>query len=283
MSISTKKGKKIRKSPMSAMNKPIKMYLISVFFGLSIFINNRSKYKNIRILISIIMNKELQIYDILLNSDGPQSWWPTTSAGEYIPKYSGDPINEKQQLEVIFGTILTQSTSWAGAEKAIINLNKKDLIDVDKIIKIDSNELALIIKPSGYFNQKAKKLKNICAFLKNNPINALEKLDIPQLRKKLLSVNGIGPETADSIILYSFSKPIFVVDAYTKRIFSRIGIVEKNVHYDRLQNLFHKNLDHDAKLFNEYHALIVEHGKRYCRKKPACDRCIVSKICKKFI
>jgi len=224
-----------------------------------------------------------QIYTVFLNNYHSQNWWPTTSAKEFIPKYQSGPKTEKQKLEVIFGAILTQNTSWKNVEKAFVELNKKDLIDVDKILKIKKEELAKLIKSSGYFNQKAKKLKNVALFLKENPIKKLEKLNIPKLRKKLLSVNGIGPETADSIMLYAFNKSIFVIDAYTKRIFSRVGLAKKNASYDELQALFHKNIKRDSRLFNEYHALIVEHAKRYCRKIPLCNECIIKEKCKKII
>ena len=217
---------------------------------------------------------------ITLNNYGPQNWWPVTSKDK--PEYSGGPKTEKQQLEVIFGAILTQNTSWKNVEKTIIQLYKRDLIDVKTILRISNKELGQIIKSSGYFNQKAKKLKNMAQFLKKNPICELEKLEISKLRKLLLGINGVGPETADSIILYAFNKPIFVVDAYTKRIFSRIGLI-KDAKYNEIQELFHKSLEKDAKLFNEYHAVIVEHAKRYCRKKPLCNNCMINNFCRKLI
>ena len=154
--------------------------------------------------------------------------------------------------------------------------------DIDKILDIPQDKLAAVIRPSGYFNQKAKKLKNICIFLKENPISKLEKMETRALRELLLSVNGIGPETADSIMLFALGKPSFVIDAYTKRIFSRLGVVKKNASYDELQRFFHKNLERDARMFNEYHALIVEHAKRYCRKMPLCKECILKDSCKNY-
>ena len=156
-------------------------------------------------------------------------------------------MNEKQKLEIIFGAILTQNTSWKNVEKAIINLNKHNLIDVKKTIKIDNKKLAHIIKSSGYHNQKAKKLKNFSGFLLKNYNGNLKELfgnDIGKLRHELLSVNGIGPETADSIILYAAKKPIFVIDAYTKRIMNRIGFKEES--YDELQEMFMDNLEHNG-------------------------------------
>ncbi len=176
------------------------------------------------------MNNLNLIYDLLLSHFNPQHWWPVTPRGKLHPEYCGGPKTEKQQLEVCFGAILTQNTNWKNVEKAIVELNKNDLIDVNKIHKINVKKLALLIKSSGYHNQKAKKLKNFCEFLVKNyngKLTLLFKKDINELRKQLLSVNGIGPETADSTILYAAKKPIFVIDAYTKRIMSRIGYKEK--------------------------------------------------------
>ena len=213
------------------------------------------------------------LYDIylkLLNSFGPQYWWPVTKEGEVAPKYHKSIIlNEKQKLEICFGAILAQNTNWRNAEKAIINLNKNKLIDIKKIKNIKNKKLALIIKSSGYHNQKAKKLKNFCNFLLKDYNGSLKKLfknNIEKLRSGLLSVNGIGPETADSIILYAAKKPVFVINAYTKRILNRIGCKEKT--YDELQRLFMQNIPNSEKLFNECHALLVELGKSICKKEP---------------
>ena len=225
-------------------------------------------------------NKITKTYDILLSYFAPQRWWPVTEEGRLHPEYSGGPKNEKQQLEVCFGAILTQNTSWKNVEKAIVELNKNELIDANKIIKIKHKKLAKTIKSSGYHNQKARKLKNFCEFLLDNYDGSLGKLfenNIEKLRNELLSVNGIGPETADSIILYAAKKPIFVVDAYTKRIFSRIGYREKT--YDEFQELFMSGLPNSERLFNECHALIVELGKSICRNKPLCYKCPVNMHC----
>ena len=229
------------------------------------------------------MNKIQQIHDILLKEFGPQHWWPVTENGKLHPEYSDGPKNEKQQLEVIFGAILAQSTSWKNVEKAVINLNKNNLIDINKILMINNEKLAEIIKSSGYHNQKAKKLKNFCGFLTKSYGGSIKNFfenDIPKLRDELLSVNGIGPETADSIMLYAAKKPIFVVDAYTKRVFNRIGFKESS--YDELQDLFHKSLPNNERLFNEYHALIVELGKNTCKKAPLCEECPVNRHCSHY-
>ncbi len=244
------------------------------------------------------MSKIESIYNSLYSHFAPQRWWPVTEEGRLHPEYSGGPKSEKQQLEVCFGAILTQNTSWKNVEKAIYQLNKNRLIDVHKILKIKNKRLAQIIRSSGYHNQKAKKLKNFCEFLLkcqkseisdhdqkskrfltnyNGKLGLLFKNDIEELRKQLLSVNGIGPETADSIILYAAKKPIFVVDAYTKRIFSRIGCKEKT--YDEFQKLFMSSLPNSERLFNECHALIVELGKNICKKSPLCGKCPINVHC----
>ncbi len=224
-----------------------------------------------------------KIYDGLFSHFGPQNWWPVTKNKDTAPKYHQNiNLNEKQKLEICFGAILTQNTNWKNVEKAIVQLNKNQLINIDKIIKIDDKKLAEIIKSSGYHNQKAKKLKNFCLFLMNNYNGNIKRLfsnNIGQLRKELLSVNGIGPETADSIILYAAKKPIFVIDAYTKRIYSRIFNIKKELGYDELQQIFMKKLDKDEKLFNEYHTLLVELGKNICKKKPLCNQCPINNMC----
>jgi endonuclease-3 related protein len=223
------------------------------------------------------------IYERLLKSFGKQHWWPVTKRGEFIPRYHQNiKLTEKQKLEICFGAILTQNTSWKNVEKAITNLNKNNLIDCNKILGISTKELAQVIKPSGYHNQKSKKLKNFCLFLKKNYNSNLKSLfikDINKLKEELLSINGIGNETADSIILYAANKPTFVIDTYTKRIFSRIGFCDERWSYDKLQALFTKNLNKDTKVFNEYHALLVELGKNICKKKPLCGKCPLAKIC----
>ena len=226
------------------------------------------------------------IYDKLHSNFGPQHWWPVTKNNEITPKYHKNiKLNSKQKLEICFGAILTQNTNWKNVEKAIINLNKNNLIDIKKIIRINNEELGQIIKSSGYFNQKAKKLKNFCSFLLKNYNGNLDlffKNDINFLRNELLSINGIGPETADSIILYAAKKPAFVIDAYTKRIFSRVFNTKKELEYSELQNLFMNNLENHEKLFNDYHALLVELGKNICKTKPLCQKCPINGSCNYF-
>lgn len=216
----------------------------------------------------------LQIYDLLLGKYGPQGWWPVTPEGESLPRYSGGPVNPKQRFEVVVGAILTQNTSWKNVEKAIVNLNKNSLIIPGKIKDMPVEELAQLIRPSGYFNQKAERLRLAAVFFLNLKNKS-------PAREQLLGLKGIGPETADSILLYAFDKPFFVIDAYTRRIFSRIGFRADS--YGSWQSLFHSALDKDPYLFQEYHALLVEHAKQFCTKVPACDSCPLSVVCKKFI
>lgn len=199
-------------------------------------------------------------YESLFERFGPQGWWPGNT-----------------RFEVITGAILTQNTSWTNVEKAIRNLKAARLLIPDKMHYIDSKTLADLIRPAGYFNIKAKRLKNFTSFLFRGYSGSLDRLfrkDRAALRKELLDVNGIGPETADSIMLYAGSKPEFVVDAYTKRIFSRHGLVQIDAGYDAVKAVFTENLPADTALFNEYHALIVRTAKDYCRsKKPLCAEC----------
>lgn len=203
-----------------------------------------------------------KLFNVLFRKYGQQDWWPVTDEGMDKPEYKQrKSLSEKQKLEIIIGSILTQNTSWTNAEKAIINLNKYTLIDINNLIHVKEDFLANIIKSAGYYNQKAERIKIMAEFLKNNPIQELEKLPIQVLRNKLLNIKGIGKETADSMILYAFNKPIFVVDAYTKRLFLRLKLIKESWDYDQIQDLFHKHLEKDVKLFQEYHALIVEHEK----------------------
>jgi len=224
----------------------------------------------------------LQICKMLEKRYGNLKWWPTTLENELHPKYHGKKLNNKQRFEIIVGAILTQNTSWKNVEKAIFCLNREKLIDIKKLSKINKNKLAKLIKSSGYYNQKAEKLKIFADYLLKNYNGNLKKLfskNIPELRKELLSIKGIGPETADSIILYSAEKPVFVIDTYTKRIFSRLGFCKEDCKYDELQDFFMKNLKRDVKLFSNYHALLVEHAKNNCRKKPVCGDCVLLKTC----
>ncbi|MBS3101988.1 endonuclease III domain-containing protein [Candidatus Woesearchaeota archaeon] len=225
----------------------------------------------------------IKIYSKLHSHFGSQHWWPVTKEKELVPKYHQSiKLNPKQKLEICFGAILTQNTNWKNVEKAIIQLNKHQLISIKKILKIDNKKLAEVIRSSGYHNQKAIKLKNFCYFLSKNyngNLNLFFKNNIEKLRKELLEINGIGPETADSIILYAAEKPIFVIDAYTKRVYSRIFNIKRELKYEELQKIFEKSFKKEAKLFNECHALLVELGKNVCKKVPLCNQCPINNMC----
>lgn len=208
----------------------------------------------------------LNIYKKLYKSFGPQDWWPGDTA-----------------FEVIVGAILTQNTAWTNVEKAVYNLKKHKLLSPRKLSRAKPSKIAVLIRPSGYYNIKARRLLNFINYLNAEHGGDLkrmlrQKTDI--LRKTLLGIKGIGPETADSILLYAGYKPVFVVDAYTKRIFSRYGLLSEWASYDEIQRLFLHNLPKSVKLYNEYHALIVRVGKDWCRKKPKCALCPLQKGCK---
>jgi len=200
-----------------------------------------------------------EIYYALYKHFGPQYWWPGDSP-----------------FEIAVGAILTQNTNWANVEKAISNLKKEKVLNVKALHGMSHARLASLITPAGYFNVKAKRLMNYLSFLIDNyngSMKRMEKEDTPVIREKLLEVNGIGPETADSILLYALNKPVFVIDAYTKRILHRHNIVSEEIQYHDLQRLFHDNLDSDIQLYNDYHALFVMLGKDYCKPKPKCGGC----------
>jgi endonuclease III related protein len=204
-------------------------------------------------------------YRRLLKAYGPQDWWPADSP-----------------FEVCIGAILTQSTSWSNVEKAIRNLKAAKMLSPEAIAKARSDRLARLIRPSLYYNVKARKLKEFVGYLNSRyhgRVEAMSKVPTIELRKELLGVWGLGPETVDSILLYALDKPSFVVDAYTKRIFSRMGLIGEGASYDEVKAIFESSLTKDAALFNEYHALIVEHGKSVCKTKPRCEGCCLDVIC----
>ena len=201
----------------------------------------------------------LEIYKSLFEHFGPQHWWPGESA-----------------FEIIIGAILTQNTNWNNVEKAVSNLKKANLLTPLKLYNLPISTLSELIRPAGYYNIKARRLKNFLHFLMEEYGGDLKRMlnqETFYLREQLLKIKGIGKETADSILLYAASKPIFVVDTYTYRILHRHNLVEEEASYDDLQALFMKHLDPDPVLFNEYHALLVRTGKIYCQKRPKCDNC----------
>jgi endonuclease-3 related protein len=206
-----------------------------------------------------------EIYHRLFQAFGPQHWWP------------GDT-----PFEIAVGAILTQNTNWGNVEKAIGNLKRQSALSAKVIHEMPVNKLAGLIRPAGYFNVKAQRLKSFIGFLVEGyrgSMKRMEEEDLNPLREKLLHVNGIGPETADSILLYALEKAVFVIDAYTKRVLSRHGIMGHEKSYDEFRNLFHSALKRDIGLFNEYHALFVMVGKTYCkRKRPLCGQCPLREV-----
>ncbi|MBI5299352.1 MAG: endonuclease III domain-containing protein [Deltaproteobacteria bacterium] len=190
---------------------------------------------------------------------GPLHWWPGESP-----------------FEVMVGAILTQNTAWTNVEKAIINLKKKNLLEPRKLYHLKPTVLANLIRPAGFFRVKTQRLRNFLKFLLEEcegDISKLKRQPLDQLRQKLLAVNGVGPETADSILLYALGKPIFVIDAYTKRIFSRHDLAKKDIDYHALQKLLMTHFKPDVVFYNEYHAQLVNIGKDFCRTKPRCEKC----------
>lgn len=205
----------------------------------------------------------LQIYEKLFAAYGPQHWWPADSP-----------------FEVIIGAILTQNTNWQNVEKAIASLKERDMLDCESIATSNLVQLGDIIRSSGSYMQKAHYLQQFSLFYySNGKHKGLMKWPLSSLRSQLLAVHGIGPETADSILLYALDKPVFVIDAYTKRLFIRLGHFNHSLGYDSIQHYFQQRLPESLPLFQEFHALIVEHAKRYCKTKPLCEQCLLFDCC----
>lgn len=200
-----------------------------------------------------------EIYDALLARFGPRNWWPAES-----------------RTEMIIGAILTQNTNWKNVERALANLRREGLLDLPALHATPIDALAQLIRPAGYYNIKARRLLNLIHFISSQydgDLDALFDLPAHQLREELLSVSGVGRETADSIVLYAAHKPTFVIDAYTARILRRHLVIDETADYEDIKDLFESALPADAQLFNEYHALIVMCGKDYCRPRALCDHC----------
>lgn len=221
-----------------------------------------------------------KIYKILMNEFGSRNWWPIDI--NHHKKNNTDP-----RFEIIIGAILTQNTSWSNVEKALENLKSKNLLEIKKISNLNIQLLKELITPSGFFNQKADRLKNIADYLDetyNSNLDNFFNRELYIIRDELLSLKGIGPETADSILLYAGNLPIFVVDAYTKRLCERIPFKMKDS-YDEIQKYFQQELNKTyskediTKIYNELHALIVNFAKKYCKKKPECKICPLNKHC----
>lgn len=207
----------------------------------------------------------VQIYLRLLAAYGPQHWWPAD-----------------EPFEVMVGAVLTQSTAWTNVAKAIRNLKEAQAMSPEAIRRLGLDRLAALIRPSGYYNVKSRKLMALVSWLgeHKDDLAGVFAESVPQLRGELLRIYGIGEETADSILLYAGAKPVFVVDAYTRRIIGRVGIKPPDDSYSSVQALFESALSVDAPIFSEYHALLVEHCKRSCRKVPRCPGCPLLELCK---
>lgn len=217
------------------------------------------------LLTESVHNPLLDVYHRLFTHYGPQHWWPAQ-----------DPF------EVMVGAVLTQGTSWHNVERCIANLRQAGLLSPACIRELPLDELARLLYPSGYYNVKAYRLRSLCLWLglsADDDIERLKKRDTASLREELLQVYGIGPETADCILLYALEKPVFVVDSYTRRILDRLGLAPQTKSYRSYQLLFQSHLPSSVWLFNEFHALLVALGKDTCRKRRHCEGCCLSPGC----
>jgi len=206
-------------------------------------------------------NNLLRLYEVLRSEFGPQHWWPADGP-----------------FEVMVGAILTQNTNWANVEKAIRNLKREGALDVQALAQMAPQRLQALIRPAGYYRQKAVRLRRLALWVLESCSGQLERLGswpTEKLKEELVAIRGIGPETADSILLYALDRPVFVVDAYTKRVMARHQIVAQDSSYFELQSLFEDNLPEDLELYKDYHAQFVRLGKIYCRRKPRCEGCPV--------
>ncbi len=213
-----------------------------------------------------------EVYEILLSEYGRQGWWPVTRRKGGEPEYLGGPRDRRERFEVAVGAVLTQNTSWKNAARAVSALSAAGMIDPARLVAASHDEVAGLIRSSGYYNQKARRLGILARYF-------LDAGDGPPERESLLALEGIGPETADSILLYAYSGTFFVVDAYTKRLFSRLGGIRGNESYDRIRGLFEGSLERTPEIYNEYHALVVEQCKRRCMSVPVCIDCPLSPLC----
>ena len=212
-----------------------------------------------------ITQKLQEIYRRLLDTYGPQHWWPA-----------------EEPFEVMVGAVLTQAAAWRNVEKAIVNLKNAGALSPGELRRISLADIATLIRPCIYYNVKAHKLKALTDWLGEycqDNLDRLSAISTNQLRRQLLSVWGIGEETADSILLYAVGKPVFVIDAYTRRIIDRVGLEPDGNTYAAYQSLFTENLPADVAVFNEYHALLVCLGKDACRKNPLCRQCCLQDVC----
>ncbi|MCG6967970.1 MAG: endonuclease III domain-containing protein [Chromatiaceae bacterium] len=204
-----------------------------------------------------------ELYDGLLAAYGAQPWWPADSA-----------------FEIMVGAVLTQNAAWANVEKAIDRLKAARLLSLPALLEADHDTLADAIRPSGYFNIKARRLRNLCEFLeRQGGLDRFAARELAEQREALLGVNGVGPETADDILLYALDRPVFVIDAYTRRLLQRYRLAHGAETYEELRSGFERALEGDVYLYQQYHALIVIHAKQVCRKAPDCRRCPLVPVC----
>ena len=217
--------------------------------------------------IQLIREELLDIYQRLLEHFGPRHWWPADTP-----------------LEMIFGAFLTQNVSWKGASQAIANLKAQNLLALQAVLAVSHEELANLLRPARYYNQKAQRLKAFCEVIVKEYQGSLQRFleeETASLRQRLLQIKGVGQETADAIILYAAQKPIFVIDVYTRRIFERLGYFKEPVSYRAMQEFFMNHLPLDTALFNEYHAQIDALGHHLClKRKPLCQECPLRDRCR---
>ena len=228
------------------------------------------------------MNRVEETYSAMLKIYKKQGWWPIFNLKSSVSEYGiNAPRNDADIFEIIIGAILTQNVAWKNVETALGRLKKEKLLSPKKLHKTENSIIASCIRSSGYYNQKTKKIKNFLDWFSavDYSFNSLKKIKTNILRDMLLGINGIGPETADSILLYGLNRKIFVVDAYTKRIFSRLNLISSNESYSSIQDFFHREFPGTLQKYNEYHALIVAHGKDICKKTPLCNICYFNASC----
>lgn len=233
------------------------------------------------------MNSPGAVFETLESFFGPQGWWPVTPEGGRRPVYDSGrlvPEGDKARFEIAVGALLTQNTAWKNAEAAIVNLNEAGALNPERLAGMAAEKLEPLIQPSGYFRQKAKKLKEFSScLLKTHPEGLsvwLAGKDLPALRRELLSIWGIGPETADSILLYAGGRPLFVADSYTLRLGRRMGWFGRSADYEEAAVYMMKRLPVSVKVYNEFHALIVALGKDYCKPRPLCEKCPAARLCR---
>ena len=204
-----------------------------------------------------------ELYERLLRHYGPQGWWPAETP-----------------FEVVVGAILTQNTAWRNVERAIDNLKRAGIVSPEDVLRAPPDVLRELIRPTGFYNQKLQRLRDVCKLIvEHGGLEELFSLPLDELRRTLLSVKGIGPETADAIILYAANKPTFVVDRYTHRLFTRLGLWNGPYNYERLKRFVEERIPPNVDVYKEFHALIDEHSKRTCRKRPLCHACPLRDAC----